>query len=228
MLRELLPRAAGPNKFDYSIQLCHLQAAIPWLIILPMSIAVVAVLLTEKPTAGVCTDHVAVWLWVYMGAMLFAGVISTVLTLAALSLGKALKFVAALHYALLLFNVAWWVTGCVWYSQAEDAGCSKPAMDLMLTAIIMPAVVSVLICCAGCLGGQALLARMTAKEDPEAMLKQLAAFEAQLEAAQAQQQASVETEAAQPEANAARAPPAPGAKSLPPLADSITKETASV
>ena len=145
------------NDFD-------LQAAFGSCIALAVSAAVIAVQLLHEQPDGECTDHVSTWLWVYMGAMLVSTAINIILAVSSsgrdLSEGPsaAQSAFTCCQGTVGLFAFAWWVTGIVWYTQAEDAGCTKEGMDLMLAVIILPGVMLALGCCLACAMGGALMA----------------------------------------------------------------------
>ena len=131
-----------------------------------MSVAVIVINVMNEQPAGDCTDHVALWLWVYMGAILLGAVTNAAVVLTARPGEKSAAASGAVccQSTVGLFGFAWWVTGIVWYTQTEDAGCAKPAMDLMLAAIILPGVMLALACCLMCVMGGAMLATVRKNE----------------------------------------------------------------
>ena len=110
-------------------------------------------LLTADQPAGECTDHVSTWLWVWAGSLVVAAIIQVtlVLTASSASLSKLAAASSCLHMLLGLFSLAWWITGIVWYTEVEGAGCDEGSMKMMLTAIILPGVILGLACFAGCI-----------------------------------------------------------------------------
>ncbi len=118
-----------------------------------MSAAIIAIQVTNVQPDGECTDHVSLWLWVYMGALLLGAFVNTGVRCASKPNSSAalLKGGKCCLTLVGLFGTAWWITGIVWYTQAEDADCAQAAMYLMLAAIILPGVSLILACCAVCI-----------------------------------------------------------------------------
>jgi hypothetical protein len=83
--------------------------------------------------------------------------VTLVLTASSASLSKLAAASSCLQMLLGLFSLAWWITGIVWYTEVEGAGCDEGSMKMMLAAFVSPGVVLGLACCAGCIFGQAMI-----------------------------------------------------------------------
>jgi len=213
-----------------------LQLIPTWVYALTISCAIMGVQLTNPQPQGDCTDHVQMWLWVYMGAIIVLAAKGTLMVQIAAKnpMSASVAKAACAQYVSLLFNFAWWITGCVWYSQAEDIGCNKPSMDLMLAIIIMPGVFMGLVCCAACFGGQALLAKVVkGNQSPEQQQQHAAAIREAMAAIAKMEESTASPATKDDKAGAtgtesARAPPAPQRSEHAALANSITRADAAV
>ncbi len=124
-----------------------------------MLLVFIVVLQITQNEHGQRCSRLDTWLRVYGGLLALAAafVASAAHLSATRRRHRTLLAISCCHSLVGLFGTAWWITGIVWYTQAEDAGCAKPTMDLMLGVLLLPAVAAGVACCSFCCMGMSML-----------------------------------------------------------------------
>ena len=125
-------------------------------IIIALTVAILSVQVQDQQPAGECSDYVTNWIWVFFATILMGCIVNFVAVVQASgeragTIRARIARVCQVLYA--LFAFAWWVTGLVWYVEANDAGCSGNSMALMLSCVVLPGILLGMVCLAAVFAG---------------------------------------------------------------------------